>query len=298
MGFRSSFARFTLAAAVVVSAGGCDLLNNSNQPSPVEGAAVHYDAVGASDTIGYGGSSPCGLFVTPTCTSGSGYVQQIFRRFESGGREVTLQNLGVPGAVLSPETQAFLDARGGCAVGGFNICRNVMVDEAPYVRRTSTLVTIFIGANDANALLREVRSGQIGVSDSAFIQSQVSKFARDMEAVVATVRGRSTEARIVALNLPNMANTPYASGLPGSEKRALQEMTVGFSAGINALVSRGVTVVDLMCDGNFYNPAYFSGDGFHPNDAGYSYLTDAVYGAVSTSSAPPPRTNCSFMTMF
>ena len=278
--------------------GGCDLLNTTNEPTTVDEVAVNYDALGASDTIGYGGSAPCGLFVTPVCTSGTGYVQQVTRRLVSAGKEVTLQNLGVPGAVLSPETQGVLESLGGCAVGGFNICRNVMVDEAPYVQKTSTLVTIFIGANDANALLRKIRTGQIGASETTYIQDQVAKFGRDMETVVATIRGRSATAKIVALNLPNMANTPYAAGLPASEKRALQQMTVGFTAGINALTSKGVTVVDLMCDGNFYNPSFFSSDGFHPSDTGYAYLTDVVYAAATSASAPTPPSSCSIMTKF
>lgn len=257
--------------------------------------AVAYDALGASDTIGYGGSSPCLPFIE--CTTGPGYVQQITRRLQSEGRTVTLQNLGVPGAVLSPEVQSLLQSSGGCDAQGFNICRNVLSDEAPYVRRASTLVTVFIGANDANAVGRAVRNGQAGSDPAAYIQTQIDKFGRDMMTFVSTVRGRSPEARIVALNLPNMANTPYAAGLPLAEKRVLQQLTVGFSKGINALTAQGVVVVDLMCDTNFYNPAIFSPDGFHPNDAGYTYLAGLVY-AAATSSMPVPRSSCSFMSVY
>ena len=66
---------------------------------------------------------------------------------------------------------------------------------------------------------------------------------------------------------------------------------------INALANQGVTVIDLMCDANFYNPSIFSSDGFHPNDAGYTYLTDRVY-AAATGSAPAPRASCPQMTVF
>jgi len=280
--------------AAIVAAGGCDRFQNSDGPTPVVSMVVAYDALGASDTIGYGGSSPCLPFIE--CTTGPGYVQQVTRRLQSDGRTVTLQNLGVPGAVLSPEVQSLLQSSGGCQAQGFNICRNVLVD-APYVRRTSTLVTVFIGANDANAIGRAVRNGQAGSDPAAYIQSQIDKFARDMTTFVSTVRGRSPETRIIALNLPNMAHTPYAAGLPLSEKRVLQQLTVGFAAGINALTSQGVTVVDLMCDPNFYNPSIFSPDGFHPNDAGYTYLTELVY-AAATAPAPSPRSSCSFMTVY
>lgn len=289
--------RITLLSVGLLAAGGCDILpqDNPGEPSPI-GTLVHYDALGASDTIGYGGSQPCPLFPAIPCTSGSGYVQQVSRRLLLSGKDVVLNNLGVPGAVLSPETQASMQAMSGCEVAGYNICRNVLVDEAPYVRRSSTLVTVFIGANDANAMLRVIRAGQATGGQAAYVQAQIEKFARDMQTMVGIVRGRSPEARIVVLNLPNMGNTPYAAGLPQSEKRVLQQLTVGFSGGINALTSQGVSVVDLMCDANFYNPSIFSADGFHPNDAGYAYLTDLVFAATTTTTAP--RSSCSFMTVF
>jgi lysophospholipase L1-like esterase len=120
-----------------------------------------------------------------------------------------------------------------------------------------------------------------------------------MKTFVTTVRGRSATARIVALNLPNMANTPYAAGLTLEEKRYLQAISVGFSAGVNALTADGVIVVDLMCDPAFYNPAMFSADGFHPNDAGYGYLADIVYAAATSTGTPAaPRASCGFMSVY
>ncbi|ODS52037.1 MAG: hypothetical protein ABS36_17910 [Acidobacteria bacterium SCN 69-37] len=293
------FIPLALLLAGLTMAGGCDVFEKDDPtgPTPLQ-ATVNYDAIGASDTIGYGSSNYCIPFIVPACTTGPGYVQQVTRRLTASGREVTLNNLGVPGAVLSPETQAMLQSTGGCDGAGFgDICRNVLVDEAPYVRRTSTLVTVFIGANDANAVGRAIRAGQAGSNPAGFIQDQIQKFGRDIQTMVATVRGRSADARIVVLNLPNMAATPYAASLSLTEKRVLQQLTVGFSAGINALANQGVTVIDLMCDANFYNPSIFSSDGFHPNDAGYTYLTDRVY-AAATGSAPAPRASCPQMTVF
>ena len=286
--------RLALALAAVLVLSACEQSRNPGEPTPLD-TVVTYDALGASDTIGYGSSNPCLPFLN--CTSGPGYVQQVTRRLQSNGREVTLNNLGVPGAVLSPETQALIQTLGSCEAQGFNICRNVLVDGAPYVRRAANLVTLFIGANDANTHGRAIRNGMVGGNQSAYIQTQIQNFARDMQTFVTTVRSRSPEVRIVALNLPNMANTPYAAALPLNEKRVLQQLTVGFSAGINALTAQGVTVVDLMCDANFYSPSIFSADGFHPNDAGYTYMSELVY-AAATSSTPAPRSSCSFMTVF
>ncbi len=276
-------------------AGACDVLKNPDEPTPLS-TVVTYDALGASDTIGYGGSNPCIPLIA--CTSGPGYVQQVTRRLQSSGKDVTLQNLGVPGAVLSPEVQTLMQSMNGCEAQGFNICRNVLSDEAPYVRRTATLATLFIGANDANAIGRAVKNGLGGSNQAAYIQTHIQNFARDMQTFVTTVRGRSPNIRIVVLNLPNMANTPYAAALPLAEKRVLQQLTVGFSAGINALTSQGVRVVDLMCDANFYNPSIFSADGFHPNDTGYNYMTELVYAAATSSTPSAPRASCSYMTIY
>jgi lysophospholipase L1-like esterase len=294
-----TFAARLLLLLAAFTAGGCDILQNTEDPTgptPV-GEVVHYDAIGASDTIGYGSSDACMPFTIPACTSGPGYVQQITRRFQTGGRTVSLNNLGVPGAVLSPDTQAIMQSMNGCDAAGLNICRNVLSDEAPYVRRTSTLVTVFIGANDANAIGRAIRAGRAGSNIQGYVQDQIAKFGRDIQTMVTTIRGKSPEARIIVVNIPNMANTPFAAGLPLTEKRVLQQLTVGFTAGINALTSQGVTVVDLMCDSRFYNPGIFSSDGFHPNDAGYNLLTELVYTAA-TSSVPAPRASCSFMSAF
>lgn len=288
--------RVAMLVLVLPLLGGCDILQNPDEPTPLD-ELVNYDALGASDTIGFGGSSPCPLPLLP-CTSGSGYVQQVTRRLESDGHEVNLRNLGWPGMVLSPETQKLMEDAGTCVQQGTNVCRNMLLEGAPYIRRVATLVTIFIGANDANAIGRAIRDGRTsGLSQTEFIEWQIDKFAQDMQVAVTTVRTEAPEARIIILNLPNMANTPYAADLTTSEKRVLQALTVGFTEGINALDGGNVEVVDLMCDANFYKPGIFSSDGFHPNDTGYNYLTERVYAAV-TSSVPDPRASCGFMTVF
>ena len=73
---------------------------------------------------------------------------------------------------------------------------------------------------------------------------------------------------------------------------------MSFSAQVNALRSQGALVIDLMCDGTFYQPGMYSSDGFHPNDAGYARLADLVYAAASTGSATPPRSSCPQMSLF
>jgi lysophospholipase L1-like esterase len=251
---------------------------------------VNYVALGASDTIGWGSSDPC-LPLVP-CTTGPGYVQQVTRRFQAAGKTVTLTNNGVPGAVLSPDVQAM-----GNSIG-LGIERNLLTDESSYEPRNTTLVTVFIGGNDVNTIGSLLKAGRGGSDPDGFIQTQIQNFGNDLKTMVSNIRSRTETARIVVLNLPNMGAMPYASGRSADEKRTLQQIAVGFSGKINALASSSVVVVDLMCDGNFYNPAIFSSDGFHPNDTGYNYLTDLVYTAASTGSAPAPKAACSQMTIY
>jgi lysophospholipase L1-like esterase len=274
--------------ALLPLASACEAFRKATEPTSDDNV-VNYDAIGASDAIGYGSSEFCVPLMA--CPNGRGYVQQIARRLQATDKTVSLNNLGWPGAVLGPDIEALSRQL------GMGADRNVIEDEAPYVRRDSTLVTVFIGANDANIVGRAVLNGLGGNDPGPYVQLQIQKFASNVQTLLSTIRGRSANARIVVLNLPNMANTPYAAGLTLAEKRILQTLTVGFSAGINALVSQGVHVVDLTCDPNFYNPGIFSSDGFHPNDAGYDYLTEVVYRAV-TSNAPPPAASCPQMNVY
>lgn len=266
---------------------GCNLLKNPDQPSAQDQAIVNYAALGASDTIGYGGSSPCLPFID--CTTGTGYVQRTTQRLKAAGKTVTLVNLGVPGAVLSPDVQAQ-----GNSIG-LGILRNLLDDESGYLPRATTLVTVFIGGNDVNTVGSLIKAGRAGSDLNGYIQTQIQNFGRDLGTMLARIRADAPNARIIALNLPNMGIIPYAAGRPADEKRTLQQISVGFSAQINTLASKGVLVMDLMCDPNFYNPSIFSDDGFHPNDAGYAYLSDLVYPAATTGSSAAPKASCGFM---
>ena len=77
----------------------------------------------------------------------------------------------------------------------------------------------------------------------------------------------------------------------------LQRIAVGFSAQANALASSNVLVVDLMCDARSYLPGNYFSDGFHPNDAGYAFITELVYAAATSGTAAAPRTSCAQMTL-
>lgn len=269
--------------AVLLGLGGCDSRTTPTGPGPVAGAA-NYSAVGASDALGYGGSAPCVPF--SQCPDGTGYVQIVARRLRAANAGLTFLNLGIPGAVLSRE---IMDIGNGLGRG---IIANFVDGELPFIDRQATLVTVFAGGNDVNtigAALRPLASG----NRAAFAQTHIQNFGRDFAAFITGIAERAPNAQIVVLNLPNMARAPYAAGYTAEERDWLRQLSVGFSAGMNATRSSRVRVVDLMCHAPMYQASIYSGDGFHPSDSGYALMADLVTAAIAQAPAPPSP-SCTF----
>jgi lysophospholipase L1-like esterase len=289
-GRRAPLAACALGLLLTLAAPACSTNGDGDTggPGPTPpGAAVEYTALGASDAIGIGSSAPCLPFVP--CPEGRGYVQVITRELQREGRVVTLSNLGVPGFVLSPTVQAIGNRHGRGIPGNF------LEQQLPFVRSNATLVTVFAGGNDVNAVATAVSRGEAGGDVPGFIAAQVRQFASDYATLVRGVRTRAGSARIVVLNLPNLSAAPYTAGLSTAERRWMQEIAVGFSReGANATAALGATVVDLMCDPRTYQPANFSSDGFHPSDAGYAFMAAEVLRALS-GGTPAPQQDCGFM---
>jgi lysophospholipase L1-like esterase len=285
----------TALVLALLAASACDL-NTSTGPSDSDpgtttGNAVSYTVIGASDAIGYGSSVTCVPFMA--CPDGRGYVQLIADRLKADGKTVSFLNLGLPGGVLGPETQAI-----GNQIGK-EILTNFLDSEMPFVAKDATLVTVFAGGNDANTIGSALEAGLGGSNPAAYQAARVAQFSADLKTLMTGIKSRAPAARIVVLNLPNLAALPYTSSYSLARKRALQSIAVALSAQINALrTSQGALVVDLMCDGAFYQPGAYSSDGFHPNDAGYAHLADVVYGPASTGVASAPAASCPQMTLY
>jgi lysophospholipase L1-like esterase len=287
---------FRLASRALVllalfGATACDNNDSPTQPTPPPNPnEVFYTAIGASDAVGVGGTVQC--FPFADCPDGTGYVPLTARRLRADGKIVTLTNLGTPGAVLNAEIQNL-----GNSIGR-PIQHNFLDRELQFVPRNSTLVTIFAGGNDANTIGEAVAAGRGGTDPTAFATGLVNNFGRDYRALVSGVRERAPNARIIVLNLPNMAGLPYAAGFSVAQKRILQAIAVGLSTQANSLVQQGAQVIDLMCDARSYQTGNYSSDGFHPNDAGYAFMHTLVYTAATTGSAPPPSATCAQMALF
>lgn len=279
--------RLAVVAAVALSAA---CAASPLSPDDSATAEVYYTALGASDAIAIGASVPCLPFVD--CPLGTGYVQVLGRRLAEGGRRVNLRNLGIPGAVLSPRIQGISQSYGP------RVDFNFLERELPFVDRDSTVVTIFAGGNDTNVVARSV-SGQSNGDPRAYVDAQVALFAVEMRTLVDGIRNRAPEARIVIANLPNFAGTPFTKNYSLTQRRVLQQISVGFSTeAINPLASRSnVAVVDLLCEDRFYLSSSYSPDGFHPNDSGYAIMAEKMLAAIRSTSYPAPSASCGRMSL-
>jgi lysophospholipase L1-like esterase len=276
-----------IATALLLGLAACNE-NGPSSPTPPTGDTqnVSYAAIGASDAIGVGASVPC--FPFTDCPDGTGYVQTIVRRLRAAGRTVSLLNLGIPGAVLSPEVEELARSLGRGTIGNF-------IDrELPFVPRNATHVTVFAGPNDVNTVGLAIEAG-MGGDPAAFIQAQTDIFGRNFTTLVNGIRTRAPNARIVAVNVPNLGLLPYVANRSLNDRRLLQQISVAFSARVNAHAGAGLPVVDLMCDARSYQPGIYSSDGYHPNDSGYAYVADRLYEALTTGTAPAPRASCAEM---
>jgi lysophospholipase L1-like esterase len=245
---------------------------------PAANAAIRYTAIGASDANGVGSTAICAPFTS--CDNGNGYVPALARLLR-GTHDVTLVNLGIPTAVLSPAIQAIAKA------SGRDVLANFIDQELPFIPSNATVVTIFGGGNDANALADAIARGAAGSDVKGYINVQVGAFGGDYDRLVRGIRSRAADAFIVVMNLPNLAALPYASGGTAQQRQVLQQIAVGMSKEANRQAGAGISVLDLMCDSQVYDPSRFSSDGFHPNDAGYAYLAQRLQAMVNGSLSAP-----------
>jgi lysophospholipase L1-like esterase len=280
------FALLGLAACSKVK----DLVGPSPTAPPPQG--FYYTAVSASDGIGFGGSSVCFTGALP-CPNGTGWVQILDRRLiaNANGQTVTHLNLSIPGAVLSRSVEDLSNSVGRAVPGNF------IEREAPYVQTAATHVTVFAGGNDVNSIAIAARA-KGGSDPNAFADAQIRQWGTDLEDLVARIRSRSANARIVALNLPNLAASPYVSSNTADEKRLIQRVAVGLTDRVNSLTSKNVLVVDLMCEPRLLLASNYASDGFHPNDSGYAIIADLATAAFLNGTASIPNPSCSQRSIF
>jgi lysophospholipase L1-like esterase len=214
------------------------------------------------------------------------------RTLRTQGFTVNVQQLGIPGAVIS---RTFQDL--ATQYGRSDVLANFIQQEAPFVNRNATLVTLFTGANDINVMTTALGKGAGGADPTAFIDQTVAAFTSDYATLIGGIRSRARAARIIVLNVPNLAAMPYLSAASLAQKQAAQRAAVRITTTV-INPTPDTTVIDLMCDSRLYQPSVLSADGFHPNDAGYALLGAEIVKALTSSSYPAPKSSCSQMFAF
>jgi lysophospholipase L1-like esterase len=292
----SPILRIGLAVAAVSVATGCNKLGLGDTSSPTAptppaaGSTIFYTAVGASDANGVGSSAEC-LFLTP-CPNGMGYVPVTVRALTALGFTVNNLNLGIPTTVIGGDF-ATLGAKYGRIIVG-----NMIDNEMQFVQTNATVVTIFAGVNEINTITSALGGGEGGSDPNGYIDNQVKAFGTDYATLIAGIRARAGNPRFVILNVPNVAGLPFLASASLAQRQAAQRAAVGMTKTVvNALASSSITVVDLMCDARSYVSSNYAGDGLHPNDAGYAFISSEVVKAITTSTYPAPQSSCTGMTI-
>jgi lysophospholipase L1-like esterase len=263
---------------------------NGSQDSPTGPSAadgpIMYTAIGASDGLGIGSSAPCFLFTE--CPEGMGYVQILRRELIATGRTFSHRNLSVPGSVLS---RAVFDLAREIGRPIEDLAGNFVERQAPFVPHDATHITIFAGGNDTNVIAEGARA-RGGSDPNGFADAQVRQWGTDLNELVSRVRSRAPNARIVALNLPNLGGAPYVAARATADKSLIQRVAVGISDRVNALTAQGVLVVDLLCDARLYQASNYASDGFHPGDNGYRIFAELALPALRDGASNQPSSSC------
>jgi len=194
--------------AASIGATGCDKLGLGGDDSPTApsgpppaGSTIRYVPLGASDVSGYGSSVPCVPYTD--CPNGTGYAFVAARQLRSQGYTVAVTNIGVPTAVISRRFQDLGRQYGKEIIG------NLIDQEMPFIPSDSTLVTIFAGANDVNVITAALGAGAGGSDRTGYLDQQVRNFGDDYATLLSGIRAQARSARIVLLNVPNIAGMPF-----------------------------------------------------------------------------------------
>src|SRR6185295_6087520 len=153
----SPIRRIGLSVVCLLSVASCDKfglgdVKNPTAPGPPSaGSAVIYTAIGASDANGVGSSMPC-VPLDHTCP-GMGYVHVTARQLTAQGFSVSLTNLGLPTAVIGRDFETLGQQFNRTIIGNF------IDQEMPFIPRNTTVVTIFAGGNEVNAITAALGAG-------------------------------------------------------------------------------------------------------------------------------------------
>ncbi|MEP6921294.1 MAG: SGNH/GDSL hydrolase family protein [bacterium] len=176
--------------------------------------------------------------------TGGGYVARLFKRIEPVRPGSSLTNLCFSGATSE------------------DVVRNQL---QRVLAAQPTFVTLGVGINDLT------HGGTI------------EQFSANYEMILEQLTSK-TGAAILLLNLPDVSTAPR---IPPPLREQLSRQIISFNARIAELARKySVAVLDIYSSTHESlgsHPEFFSGDGFHPSDAGYEHWTDEVWPVVEAA---------------
>ncbi len=187
--------------------------------------------------------------------SGGGYPERLVRRLRDAGTPVSLTNLAVSGSRIA-------DLCGG------QLSRAVLAQPE--------LVTLGIGTNDV------------------WRGTPLSEYSSALQDVASALV--PTGAQVVVSNIPDFAFAPAAVMVP---KEWYEGRIEPFNAAIATVAAQARWhLVDVYGASQHFlprHPELFSGDGFHPSDAGYERWAEELWPTVArvarwSKAGPTPRT--------
>jgi lysophospholipase L1-like esterase len=84
-----------------------------------------------------------------------------------------------------------------------------------------------------------------------------------------------------------MHRQPFARKKSARKQRRLRDRSAAFNAALEEAAARhGAAVADLRSGDLMYDAKNFSGDGLHPNDAGYAGIAERFWAALEEEWEP------------
>ena len=164
-----------------------------------------------------------------------------------------------------------------------------LLERRPGSRLTNLCVS---GATTADLLRDQLQRGValnpglvtvgIGINDIGH-GFTLEQFSKNYEQILSTLKEK-TRARIVVTNIPDISSAPR---IPNFMRSEYQRQIARYSQRVGEVAQRyGATIFDIYTithDELASHPEYFSGDGFHPSDAGYELWAEKMWPTIKQS---------------
>jgi lysophospholipase L1-like esterase len=255
--------------------GGCGGGGSSAGPVPAAPLSAappvpHLTTLGDSITAGGAASSP----------------SKAYPALLAAALGAQLTDLGIGGQFTGPYP-GHLNASGGVVIAPYP---GVLAAEVPNIPLDTTIVTVFIGTNDAWAMTLDFNPTESNLQ--AVTDAWTAAFQQNFPAIIAGIRARVPNARIIVATVPNPADRPAVRNSLDPWRTAATNFSNAMKA---TVVATGLPVVDLQCEPALYDDANFPDPiNVHPLDAGHAAIAADFLRVIQS---PQSVSSCQYGTV-